>query len=241
MKFNPPLIKGRFVRRYKRFFADVELESGETVTAHCPNTGSMKNCLVEGSPCWISKSDNPKRKLAYTWEIATVPGRKKAGVNTGRANALVEEAIKNGVIEELQGYSEIRREVPYGAERSRIDFFLAGHAKQKDCYVEVKNVTLALSKGVGAFPDSISERGQKHLRELMSQVDKGYRAVLLFCVQHTGIEHVVPADDIDVRYGELLREALYLGVEVLAYRAALTAREIAIKERIAFSAPELYE
>lgn len=210
------------IRRYKRFMADVCLPNGEPLTLHCPNTGSMKNCVLEETPCWYSTSDNPARKYPHTLEVVTTPSGHLAGVNTGRANLLVETAISNGVISELQGYANLRREVVYGAEKSRIDFLLSNSSDDpRPCYVEVKSVTLMEDEGQGLFPDAVSTRGSKHLRELMAMVQQGYRAVLLFCVQHTGIEWVEPADAIDPVYGRYLRAALAMGVEVLAYQARI--------------------
>lgn len=236
MKLDPPLEQGILLRRYKRFLTDVQLPDGSEMTIHCPNTGSMKNCIAEGSPCWFSRSDNPKRKYPCTWEIATTPDGSLAGINTGRANALVKEAIENGVVAELQGYEKLRSEVKYGEENSRIDLLLEGDNER--CFVEVKNVTLGLDandkSGNGFFPDAVTTRGTKHLRELMHQVEQGDRAVLFFCVQHTGIERVSPADHIDPTYGETLREAVKAGVEVLAYRAELSADEIVLAQRIEF-------
>lgn len=210
---------GILLRRYQRFLADVRLADGSEMTIHCPNTGSMKNCVLPDSPCWFSLSANPKRKYAHTWEVASVPGGHLAGVNTGRANALVEAGIRQGVITELQGYPGLRREVRYGRENSRIDFLLEEGARR--CYVEVKSVTLMDAPGQGLFPDAVSQRGSKHLRELIEMVQAGHRAVLLFCVQHTGIEWVEPADAIDAVYGKTLRQAAQAGVELLAYRAAI--------------------
>lgn len=212
------------IRRYKRFLADVRLADGSELTLHCPNTGSMKNCVVPETPCWYSISDNPKRKYPYTLEVVTTPGGHLAGVNTGTANHLVEVAIKEGVISELKGYKNLRREVVYGEEKSRCDFLLSENPSDaRQCYVEVKSVTLMEAEGRGLFPDAISLRGSKHIRELMAMVAQGHRAVLLFCVQHTGIEWVEPADAIDVVYGKTLREAVAAGVEVLAYRAKIDA------------------
>ncbi len=231
MKFSPPLRQATFIRRYKRFLTDITLNSGEMTTIHCPNTGSMKNCCVENSPCWYSVSGNPKRKYPYTWEIATVAGGYLAGIHTGRANQLVREAIDNGVIQELQGYQQCLAEVKYGLENSRIDFLLK-EGLQADCYVEVKSVTLGVGQGVGLFPDAVSVRAVKHLRELMEMIDRGYRAVLVFCVQHTGIDQVSPADTIDPEYGKVLREAIRHGVEVMAYRAHVSADEIVLTHAI---------
>ncbi len=209
--------QGRLLRRYKRFLADIELEDGEATTIHCPNTGSMKNCVLPGSACWFSTSANPKRKYPHTWELATTPGGFLAGVNTGRANKLVEAAIADGTIAELQSYRQVRREVRYGNEKSRIDLLLEDGDRQ--CFVEVKSVTLMEEPGQGLFPDAVSSRGSKHLRELVSVVEEGQRAVLVFCVQHTGIEWVEPADAIDSLYGQTLRRAAEAGVEILAYGA----------------------
>lgn len=220
MKFPEPLVEGRLIRRYKRFLADVRLPDGTEITAHCPNTGSMLGCQPENARVWLSRSDNPKRKLPYTWELVeAVPGR-LACVNTARPNAQALEAVQAGVVVELSGYPAARPEVKYGAEKSRIDLLLSGHESAADAWVEVKNVTLA-ENGQGFFPDAVTERGQKHLRELMAQVEQGDRAVLFFVVNHTGIETVRPADQIDRKYGELLREACDAGVEVIAYRADL--------------------
>ncbi len=233
MHFDPPLIEATFLRRYKRFLADVLLPDGSEITVHCPNTGSMKNCLAPETACWLSISDNQKRKYPHTWEIATTPAGHLAGVNTGRANQLVEEGIIKGVIGPLADYSSLRREVKYGAENSRIDLYLDKHTGNRPaCYVEVKNVTLEEGDGQGYFPDSVSARGTKHLRELMGVVDQGFRAALVFCVQHNGITQVSPADHIDNLYGQTLREAIAGGVEVFAYAASLSATEIVLNSAI---------
>ena len=213
------LFNAQLIQRYKRFLADVILPNGETITLHCPNTGSMKNCIQPMSTCWYSTSTSLTRKYPNTLEIVTTPNGDLAGINTSRSNTLVEVAIHTGVISELQGYDHVRREVVYGSEKSRVDFVL-GRGDEK-CFVEVKNVTLMEAKGQGLFPDAVSERGTKHLRELMQMVREGYRAVLLFCVQHTGIESVEPADAIDPLYGKTLREAIANGVEVIAYGAEI--------------------
>ncbi|WP_111641071.1 DNA/RNA nuclease SfsA [Marinimicrobium alkaliphilum] len=212
--------RGTLLRRYKRFMADVRLDDGSELTLHCPNTGSMRHCVVPESPCWFSDSGNPKRKYRHTWEVATTPSGDLAGVNTGRANHLVRAAIADGTIAELQGYDAVRSEVRYGAENSRIDFLLS-HPDRPDCYVEVKSVTLMEAPGEGLFPDAISSRGSKHLRELIAVAEAGERAVLLFCVQHTGVQWVSPADAIDPVYGRTLREAVAAGVEVFAYGARI--------------------
>ncbi len=213
------LFPAQLIQRYKRFLADVMLPNGETITVHCPNTGSMKNCIQPMSPCWYSTSASATRKYPNTLEIVTTPSGDLAGINTSRSNGLVETAIRAGVINELQSYDNIRREVVYGSEKSRIDFVL--ERGDEKCFVEVKNVTLMEAKGQGLFPDAVSERGTKHLRELMQMVREGHRAILLFCVQHTGIKWVEPADAIDPVYGKTLREAIASGVEVIAYGAEI--------------------
>jgi sugar fermentation stimulation protein A len=237
MKINPPLEQAKFLQRYKRFFADMQLADGTVETAHCPNTGSMLNCLVEGSTCYFSRSDNPKRKLKTTLEYVTCSSGKLACINTHRANQIVKEALLLGSIEELSGYSDMASEVKYGEENSRIDFKLSGGI-QPDCYVEVKSVTLAVKERgglIGYFPDAITTRGQKHLRELMAMVKEGQKAVLFFCVQHQSIQQVRPATHIDTEYGRLLTEAIEQGVEVLAYQAALSLQELKIEKRIPFA------
>jgi sugar fermentation stimulation protein A len=221
MKLPETLTEGRLIRRYKRFLADVLLSDGTTVTAHCPNTGSMLGCQPDNARVWLSHSTNPKRKLKYTWELVeTTPGI-FACVNTGRPNAQARAAIEQGTVAELSGYSNCRAEVKYGDEKSRIDLLLSGHSDRPDAWVEVKNVTLAEGRQ-GFFPDAVTTRGQKHLRELMAQAAAGDRAVLFFVVNHTGIDVVSPADHIDPQYGQLLRQAQAAGVEVIAYRAGLS-------------------
>lgn len=235
MKFPQKLIGARLIRRYKRFLADVELRSGEVITAVCPNTGSLMGCAEPGNRVWLSTSDRPTRKYRHTWEIVEV-GKTRVGINTSLPNALVAEAIEAGVIAELMGYSAIRREVKYGKENSRIDLVLEA-LHQRPCYVEVKNVTAAVSDTVALFPDAVSERGARHLRELMHVVRNGGRAVQLYCVQRNDVSEVNPADRIDPVYGRTLREAMAAGVEVMAYRASVTTREIRLEKRIAVVCP----
>ena len=214
------LVHARLIKRYKRFLADVRLDNDEIITVHCPNTGSMKNCVEENAEIWLLDSNNPKRKYRYTWEYLRTSRGHHIGVNAGKANQLVQSAIRDGLVEPLAGYDTIRPEVKYGDENSRIDLLLQDSKKQ-DCYVEVKSVTLLEdppSSGIGYFPDAVSERGAKHLRELIKMSQSNARSVLFFCVQHTGIQEVRPADHIDREYGKLLREALASGVEVLAYK-----------------------
>ena len=238
MKFPVPLIEGRLVRRYKRFLADVELADGSMVVAHCANTGSMLGCKEPGCRVWLSASDDPKRKLAWTWELVESDGF-LVGIHTGRTNGLVREAIEAGLVPELRGYDAIRAEVPYGGDdgkRSRIDLLLEGGGRPR-CWVEVKNVTAAVERGVALFPDAVTERGQKHLREMMDKVAVGERAVLFFCVQRGDVHEVRPADAIDPRYGQLLRQALAAGVEAIAWRATPTPAEILLAQPIPVVCP----
>ncbi len=223
MKIPGPMTEGRLIRRYKRFLADVILPDGSEVTAHCPNTGSMLGCQPADARVILSVSDNPKRKLKYTWELVETSPGVWACVNTARPNAQAREAIERGLVTELAGYAQCRSEVRYGSEKSRIDLHLSGHESRADAWVEIKNVTLC-EQGKGYFPDAVTTRGQKHLRELIAQTEAGDRAVLLFLVNHTGIEVVKPADQIDPVYGKLLRQAHAAGVEVLAYRAGLVSQ-----------------
>ena len=231
MRFPEPLTFGRLLRRYQRFLADVDL-GGETAVAHCPNTGSMLGCAVPGSPVWLSRAANPRRKYPWTWELVQVPEGALVGINTGRSNQLVREAIEAGRLAELAGYGSIRGEVPYGrALDSRIDLLLSGEGRP-DCYVEVKNVTAAVKEGVAFFPDAITARGTKHLLELARLARQGTRAVLLFCVQRADAREVRPADHIDPTYGRTLREALAAGIEALAYRARVSAQGIELADRL---------
>ncbi len=231
MRFDPPLEEGRLLRRYKRFLADIETTTGELLTIHCPNTGSMLNCMVEGGQVWFSRSNDPKRKLPGTWEISETPQGRLACVNTGRANGLVEEALRSGLISELNGFTGLKREVPYGQENSRIDFRL--DYPNGPAYVEVKSVTLGFDgTPVAAFPDAVTQRGAKHLRELASLAREGVRAVQLYCVNLSGIDAVRPAQEIDPGYAAALREARAAGVEVLAYGVCLTAEQVCIDRRL---------
>ncbi|GFM74122.1 sugar fermentation stimulation protein [Pseudomonas cichorii] len=231
MRFSPELEQGRLLLRYKRFLADIETDSGERLTIHCPNTGSMLNCMLPGGRVWFSRSNDPKRKLPGTWEISETPQGRFACINTGRANTLVEEALRAGVISELNGFTALKREVAYGQEKSRVDFRL--EYPEGYVYVEVKSVTLGFDESnVAAFPDAVTQRGARHLRELAALAREGVRAVLLYCVNITGIDAVRPAEEIDPAYAAALREAVAAGVEVLAYGVHLTPEEIRIDRRL---------
>ncbi|MBM9488124.1 DNA/RNA nuclease SfsA [Pseudomonas sp. ICBG1301] len=231
MRFHPPLEQGRLIRRYKRFLTDIETDAGELLTIHCPNTGSMLNCMLEGGQVWFSRSDDPKRKLPGTWEIAETPQGRLACINTARANQLVEEALRAGVITELNGFTALKREVPYGQEKSRIDFRL--EYPQGAAYVEVKSVTLGFDgSSVAAFPDAVTQRGAKHLRELAHLAREGVRAVQLYCVCLSGVDAVRPAKEIDAIYAAALLEAKAAGVEILAYGVRVTYDEIRIDRSV---------
>jgi len=214
------------IRRYQRFLADVALESGETITAHCPNSGSMTGCAVPGSPVILSRSDRPGRKYPFTWELVQVGGC-WIGINTGITPALVREGILSGMVVELQGYETIRPEVR--RNDSRLDLFLT--REQGRCWVEVKNVTLA-EKGLALFPDAVTVRGQKHLTELMDVVRSGERGVIFYVVQRGDCTSMAPADRIDPRYGALLRESVAAGVEALAYRAEVSTMGVTLARRL---------
>ena len=234
MLYKRQLLEGRLIRRYKRFLADVQLPDG-VITAACPNTGSLMGCCDAGNRVWLSQSDSPTRKYRHTWELVEV-GKVMVGINTGLPNALVAEAIGNGTIAELSGYEAMRREVAFGEERSRVDLVLES-ASREPCYVEVKNVTAAASRGVALFPDCVSGRGSRHLRELVRLKARGLRPVQLYSVQRGDVREVRPADGIDHEYGRTLREAIAAGVEVLAYRAKVTTKEIRLAERIPVVCP----
>ncbi|MCS2165454.1 DNA/RNA nuclease SfsA [Scandinavium manionii] len=228
MQFLPQLKHARLIQRYKRFLADVITPEGEELTLHCPNTGAMTGCATPGDTVWYSISDSKTRKYPHTWEITETQTGAFICVNTLRANQLVKEAIQSDAIPELKGYSVLKSEVKYGSERSRIDFKLEAE-ERPDCYIEVKSVTLA-EQEYGYFPDAVTERGQKHLRELMGVAASGDRAVVLFAVLHSAITQFSPARHIDPTYAQLLNEAQKKGVEILAYKAELSADNMTLKE-----------
>ncbi|OJW50550.1 MAG: sugar fermentation stimulation protein SfsA [Alphaproteobacteria bacterium 41-28] len=228
MLFYEPLQKGHLIKRYKRFLADIELEDGTCITAHCPNSGAMQGLTNPGTPVWMSTSPNPNRKLPYTWEMAEVDGT-FVGMNTSNPNHLVEEAIHAGVIQELQGYESLRREVAYG-KNSRIDILLQNQDGLLT-YVEVKNVHLRRGK-IAAFPSSVTARGAKHMRELIDMVRLGHNAYVVYVVQRNDCEGFEIADDIDPIYGEETSNAIKNGVIPLVYACEVTPDAITITHRI---------
>ncbi|MCO4773611.1 MAG: DNA/RNA nuclease SfsA [Deltaproteobacteria bacterium] len=236
MRFTEPLVPGTLVLREKRFLAHVRLADGQQVIAHTNNTGAMRGCSTPGSRVWLSPAANPKRKLKWTWEIIEIadspasPQPVMAGINTLLPNKLVHEAVLAERIPSLRGYDDVRTEVKYGTEKSRIDLLL--ERGEDRCWVEVKNVTLVDADGGGAFPDSVTERGRKHLRELAEMARAGDRAVLLWTVQRSDIASVRPADEIDPKYGEELRRAVKAGLEVMAWRATVGIDGIELTEEL---------
>ncbi len=213
------LQKATLIKRYKRFLADVIFSDGSEHTIYCANTGAMTGCAEPGDTVYYSISNNPKRKYKHSWELTHTKARHWICVNTAKANQLVAIALNNNEIPELSDYQQIQAEVKYGSENSRIDFLLTDEHKA-DCYVEVKSCTLLQEEfglGKGYFPDAVTTRGQKHLRELIEMKALGYRSVLLFAVLHTGIKSVEPAEHIDKKYAQLFAEAKQAGVEVICY------------------------
>lgn len=232
----------KLIKRYKRFLADVILTNDassnkDITTIHVANTGAMTGCAEPEDTIWYSTSRNTKRKYSYSWELTQTKQNHFICVNTLRANQLAEEAILNGTITELQGFNTLQREVKYGEENSRIDFLLTKTSNNKpplNTYIEVKSVTL-LENQQGFFPDAVTTRGQKHLRELMNMLQNGDKAVLLFTVLHTGINSVKAAKHIDEKYADLLKQAIDLGVEVLIYKADISPGHISLSQRIDFA------
>lgn len=230
MQLKHPLIPGRLIKRYKRFLADIELDSGDVITAHCANPGSMQGLNEPGLEVWLSHHENTKRKLPYSWELARVDG-KLVGINTGHPNKIVEEAIRAGRIPELEGYSDLRREVRYG-ENSRVDILLEDAARGR-CYVEVKNVHLKRKPALAEFPDAVTARGLKHLRELSHVVQDGHRAVMLFLVQRQDCRRFAIADDIDPAYSQGFEDAQASGVEAYCYSCHITTESISLAKPLA--------
>ncbi len=233
MNFNQPLIRATLVKRYKRFLADVIMETGEEVTAHCANPGAMEGLKEPGITVWLSKSDNPKRKLAFSWELAQIEQHGKSvlvGINTMHPNKLAVEAIEAGLIPELAGYNTLKKEVPYG-ENSRIDIQLSNEG-EKACYVEVKNVHLLRQKGLAEFPDSVTTRGTKHLNELSAMVKKGHRAVMFYVIQRDDAQEFSIAADKDPQYATAFAAARKTGVEIIAYDCTLSVSKVSIANRL---------
>jgi sugar fermentation stimulation protein A len=224
----PPLLPGILVKRYNRFMADVILRDGPTITAHCPNSGSMQACCEPGQPVYVSFHDNPKRKLKYTWELIEMPGS-IVGINTQIPNRLVATSIEAGLVPDLSGYDSISREVKT-SEKTRLDILLNRGDKNR-CYVEIKNCTL-VENGVAYFPDAVTSRGLKHLLELESLVSQGFRSAIFFVIQRMDATMFHPADHIDPAYGQALRRALEHGVEILIYDTQIDLKTIRLNRKI---------
>ncbi len=230
MKFPTKLIKGKIIKRYKRFLADIELEDGQVVVAHTANTGSMKTCWEPGWKVLCSYHDDPKRKLKYSLEL-TNNGKSWILVNTSMPNKLAYEAVEKELITELKGYDHIKPEAKIG--KSRIDLLLTKESGEK-CYVEIKNVTLRADDGGAQFPDGVTERGQKHLKELMEIKKSGDRACMLYMVNRADVDSFSPAEHIDPKYAELLREAESKGVEILVYQTKITPSSVIVEKSIPY-------
>jgi len=232
MIFDPALIQGELIQRYKRFLADIKLADGRTVTAHCPNSGRMTGCADPGSVVFVAPAHNPKRKLQYTWELTKLTDSNWIGINTMRTNRIVEEALQQRRIKELAVFQKLQREVKYG-ENSRVDFLLTTQAGGK-IYVEVKNVSL-VEHGIARFPDAVTTRGQKHLRELVKVAKRGHRSVMLYLVNRQDATVFQPAEEIDPEYARLLREAKCKGVEIVVYQTEADNKSITVGKSLPFN------
>jgi len=228
MKFKTPLVQGKLIRRYKRFLADVELENGEIVIAHCTNSGSMKTCIELGAPVYLTPVNDPKRKTKFTWEMIFI-NNDWIGINTSVPNTLAFEAIRDGKIEKLKGYTKVRREVTFGD--SRFDVFAEN--RHDKCFVEVKNVTMKDGK-FALFPDAVTTRGKKHLETLIQVKKQGIRAAMLYVIQRMDVEKFGPAKEIDPDYAATLKKAYKAGVEVIPVQAKVTPEEIVIVRELPF-------
>ncbi|WP_377510657.1 DNA/RNA nuclease SfsA [Octadecabacter sp. R77987] len=233
MQFSTPLVAGRLIRRYMRFLADVELDSGDVIKAHCPNPGSMMGLKDAGLRVWLERNDDPRKKLDYGWRLIEL-GDTWVGIDTGLANRVVGEGLAAGLVPQLAGFETIRPEVKYGTN-SRIDFLLQGAGP--DTYVEVKSVTLSRQNGLAEFPDSVTARGAKHLRELADMARARHRAVMLFLVQRTDCTRVTLAGDIDPAYAAAFHMATQAGVEVICYSANISAHGITLGAPLPFTQP----
>ena len=227
MKFEQSLLKGKLIKRYKRFFVDVSVNK-KTITSHCPNSGSMMGLLDQGNDVWVSKSDNPKRKLKYTLELIKVKNS-LVGVNTHRANKIVHEALTNNKIKELSNYKEIKAETVFD-KGTRFDFFL--QKNKKKIFLEVKSVTLSLHDNIAEFPDSVTERGTKHLLKLCEAKEKGFESYILFLVQRENIKKFKIAGQIDPKYFSSFLKAREKGVNLLIYDCSLDLQEIKVNKEI---------
>ncbi|HRW62026.1 MAG TPA: DNA/RNA nuclease SfsA [Bacteroidales bacterium] len=228
MKFAQTLIHGILIKRYKRFLADVKLDSGEIITAHCTNSGSMKTCLENGAEVYLSPVDDPNRKTKFTWEMIKINGD-WIGINTGNPNKLAFEAVKNGEIEKLKGYTEVQREVTFGDSR----FDVMAKNENETCFIEVKNVTLK-EGDYALFPDAVTSRGKKHLETLVKVKEQGMRAVMLYVIQRMDVSIFAPAKEIDPEYSKALKNAWEKGVEIIPMQAKVSPEKIELIKELPF-------
>ena len=235
MRFSQPLLTGTLVKRYKRFLADIELNTGETITAHCANPGSMLGVALEGAKVWVSEHHGKGRKLPYSWELIDLKGA-LVPINTTNPNKIVAEALERGSIPELSGYLELQREVKYG-DKSRIDFLLSGGRRRKPCFVEVKNVHMSRERGIAEFPDSVTARGAKHLVDLANVSADGARAVMLFVIQRSDCRRFRLARDLDPKYAKAFSAAVAGGVESLCYDCEVTTEEVLLRRAVEIEHP----
>lgn len=226
MKFQTPLVHGTLIKRYKRFLTDVQLDDGTVVVAHCTNSGTMKSCLEDGAEVCLTPVNDPKRKTKFTWEMIKINDR-WVGINTGNPNVLAFEAVREGLIPQLKGYTEVKREVKF--EDSRFDVMARNEGET--CFIEVKNVTLKVGNAA-LFPDAVTTRGLKHLETLMSVKAQGMRAVMLYIIQRMDVDHFGPARDIDPAYAEGMKRAAAAGVEIIAMQAEVTPEGIALVHQL---------
>ncbi|MBI9055058.1 MAG: DNA/RNA nuclease SfsA [Bacteroidales bacterium] len=228
MIFEKPLTHGRLIKRYKRFLADITLDNGDVVTAHCTNSGTMKSCLENNAEVYLTPVNDPKRKTKFTWEMIKI-NNDWIGINTGNPNKLAYDAVLNGDIEKLKGYTEVKREVKF--EDSRFDVMAKNNSET--CFIEVKNVTLKEGK-YARFPDAVTTRGKKHLETLMRVKEQGMRAVMLYIIQRSDVEIFAPAKDIDPDYAKTLNKAFKLGVEIIPIQAKVTPEKIEFTKELPF-------
>jgi len=226
MKFSTPLIHGSLIKRYKRFLADIKLDTGEIVISHCTNSGTMKSCIEEGAEVYLTHVNDKKRKTQYTWEMIKI-NNNWVGINTLWPNLLAYEAIKNNQIEKLTGYTNIKREVTF--LDSRFDIYCENNAAK--CYIEVKNVSLK-EGDFALFPDAVTTRGQKHLKTLIKVKEQGIRAVMLYIIQRIDVSVFSPAKEVDPNYTELLQKAEKAGVEIIAIQAKVSPHEIKLLKEL---------
>lgn len=228
MQFDNKLVHGTLIRRYKRFLADVKLDNGTEVVAHCTNSGSMKTCLEDGAEVFLTPVSDPKRKTRFTWEMIKINGD-WVGINTGIPNKLAFDAISSGSIPELKGYTTVKREVKFGDSR----FDVYAENEHEKCFVEVKNVSMK-NENYALFPDAVTTRGQKHLKTLMQVKSQGIRAVMLYVIQRSDVEMFAPAKEIDPNYAKILKGAYAAGVEIIPMQAKVTPESIELVRKLQF-------